>query len=255
MADSGGVIRSVDDALEVLRRDAELRSLYRDILLSTNLMRKKRRVDDTGDIHVDFGSDGSCGGSTDSSDEEEAVAVMVANRAAAKKSRLAEEKKVAACRRGRTLPSSSKSVASGEVEHARSGVKPLYRSSMLNAVCVGKKVMVSIDMVDKRYYCCGMKASSKPTMCACRYIAFSSYGFVTMLVVLDQIRMLKKGVNDGYPVSRVRELFNSTFGVTNVIMLNLNSNAGCGLFYHFHYMKACGTFCCHAMHVLLGAET
>lgn len=106
------------------------------------------------------------------------------------------------------------------------------------------------DSVPKGFLCKGSKSTSKATHCACRFFMFKDVEFCRVLVVLDQIRLVRSALEKKVDSLKAREIFLAVFGVTNISTYG-GSNGTRGLFFYFHACKELGSLCSNAMNVVL----
>ena len=211
-----GIVVSFDDMVKAAHKDKELRSVYESIICYSNASRKKRNVANPFDLH-----------SIDYEDEK------LLNAASS-----TDHKKRKICL------------------HLLGFVNGNPCNKKLHGIMGMPKELTLGNLVPKKVdYCCGATSSSRPTQCLCRFIAFKTYSYTELLLVLEQIKVVRDSILNQYETDPVKtkELFNGVFGVCNVSSTS-GSHGTRGLFYYFHAMKSLGSFCCNAMHVLLSPE-
>lgn len=245
-ANSKSVI-SITEMTERLRKDTAIRQLYVEIRNHSNLVRKSRVKDGLENMACGDNEDAVDFGSVGSDDDGSGAGESVDSRAGG-----GEKRKYCWSVRG-----GRKKKSTGKGQKRRKGLVYSKEGGVNGGLLVGINRGVEEGSVDPKFYCCGAKSTSKPTLCVCRYVAFRKHTFVQLLVVLSQLRLLRRVLMTSEVGDfRVQECFNSIFGVSNISTYGrLGGRSGTrGFFYYFHCMKSLGSFCAHSMHVLLTVE-
>lgn len=106
--------------------------------------------------------------------------------------------------------------------------------------------------VDKLHYCRGPNSKCHYTSCYCLFGMLCKHQFAELLIMLDQVRELRKVMKSG-SYARTKEAFHSVFGISPI--RTYGSGLGTrGLFYYFQDQKCLGTLCHNAMYVVLSKE-
>lgn len=100
-------------------------------------------------------------------------------------------------------------------------------------------------------YCSRVGPNVKPTNCLCRFMVFQENSFLTMLPAIDQLCQLRYKISKTVCMHEVGTYFSAVFGVTNIASRG-GINGARGFQFYFHIDRDLGTFCQHAMSVLLG---